>query len=348
MAANNSVNGWQNLIGSGSPVSSQAGNLGDQYFDMSGFNLWQCTGTGNATTATWAQMNGGSSSTPNIGMIPVSAISVANYSATYANGSAGVGATLTIVASPLIIDLNTITSANIGSYYCFASQTSALQNGIYILTSVSGTTFVFTRASFYNTPAKINSAGLIFGNYTSGASSQQAMCLIGTVTTIGTTTINLQPSTMKLTGVQTLNFAPIWTSSRQLGGNIAAIGVYQYNGSSVSFSSVLPPTTTWTWLTTAISLPIQNGQREIITATGVSITLPTGVGLGAEVEICSPGFSFTVLPGASGKIQNGATTGTTSLVTSGAGQSLRFVVTNITSGLNWQIMSQNGPGFTLT
>lgn len=57
MSANNSVNGWRNLKGSGSPLGTTAGNVGDQYFDTTGFNLWQCSVAGTSTTAVWLQMN---------------------------------------------------------------------------------------------------------------------------------------------------------------------------------------------------------------------------------------------------------------------------------------------------
>lgn len=55
MAIANAVNGWRNFIASGSPNGSQAGLLGDQYFDSQNFILYVCVIAGTSTGAIWAQ-----------------------------------------------------------------------------------------------------------------------------------------------------------------------------------------------------------------------------------------------------------------------------------------------------
>ena len=75
-----------------------------------------------------------------------------NITATYNNGSSGVGATLSGSAGLLIIDGYTLTASDIGSRILIKDQTTASENGVYVLTSrnVFGT-FTFTRATDYDT-----------------------------------------------------------------------------------------------------------------------------------------------------------------------------------------------------
>lgn len=82
---------------------------------------------------------------------PVRAATTANINATYANGTAGVGATLTGKANGALgaIDGITLTA---GQRVLVKDQTDAKQNGIYVVTKIgSGTeAFVLTRASDFD------------------------------------------------------------------------------------------------------------------------------------------------------------------------------------------------------
>lgn len=82
---------------------------------------------------------------------PVRAATTANIDATYANGTAGVGATLTGKANGALAAIDGVTLAA-GQRVLVKNQTDAKQNGIYVVTKIgSGTeAFVLTRASDFD------------------------------------------------------------------------------------------------------------------------------------------------------------------------------------------------------
>src|SRR3954471_10399323 len=85
----------------------------------------------------------------------VSVASTANFASTYANGTAGVGATLTASA----VGVTTLDGVNLtaGMRVLLKDQTTAFQNGIYTVTTVgtASVATVLTRAIDADTPAKI-------------------------------------------------------------------------------------------------------------------------------------------------------------------------------------------------
>ena len=78
-----------------------------------------------------------------------------NLTATYANGTSGVGATLTNsgTQSALILDGVTL---SVGNRVLVKDQTTALQNGVYIVTDIGSisTNWILTRASDYDVVAQ--------------------------------------------------------------------------------------------------------------------------------------------------------------------------------------------------
>lgn len=82
---------------------------------------------------------------------PVRAATTANIDATYANGTAGVGAMLTGAANGALAAIDDVTLA-VGQRVLVKNQTDAKQNGIYVVTKIgSGTeAFVLTRASDFD------------------------------------------------------------------------------------------------------------------------------------------------------------------------------------------------------
>lgn len=80
----------------------------------------------------------------------------------YANGSSGVGATLTGVAfGALSIDSNT---PSVGDRILVKNQVSTFQNGIYVVTTVGGvaTLFVLTRSTDFNQSFEIDTGDTVF------------------------------------------------------------------------------------------------------------------------------------------------------------------------------------------
>lgn len=82
---------------------------------------------------------------------PVRAATTANINATYANGTAGVGATLTGAANGALAAIDGVTLA-VGQRVLVKNQTDAKQNGIYVVTKIGSSTeaFVLTRASDFD------------------------------------------------------------------------------------------------------------------------------------------------------------------------------------------------------
>lgn len=78
-----------------------------------------------------------------------------DLSATYDNGSSGVGATLSGTGSLTIDGV----SPTVGNLILVKNQTNAYENGIYELTSLGLSSFTLTRAYFYDSPWEIRQGG---------------------------------------------------------------------------------------------------------------------------------------------------------------------------------------------
>ena len=86
-----------------------------------------------------------------------------NLSATYSNGTAGVGATLTNSGTQGTLTLDN-TAANLNDRILVKDQTDATQNGIYTVTNVGGasTNWILTRASPEDQPAELTGGSFVF------------------------------------------------------------------------------------------------------------------------------------------------------------------------------------------
>ena len=87
----------------------------------------------------------------------------ANLTATYSNGSAGVGATLTNSGTQGTLTLDS-TAANLNDRVLVKDQTDATQNGIYTVTNVGGasTNWILTRATPEDQPAELSGGSFVF------------------------------------------------------------------------------------------------------------------------------------------------------------------------------------------
>jgi hypothetical protein len=97
----------------------------------------------------------------------VAAATTANLTVTYANGAAGVGATLTNAGTQAAFAVDGYTAA-LGDRILVKNQTTQTQNGIYTVTTVGtgSTNWVLTRAVDANTPAELNNATMYVTNGT--------------------------------------------------------------------------------------------------------------------------------------------------------------------------------------
>ncbi len=86
-----------------------------------------------------------------------------NLTATYSNGSAGVGATLTNSGTQAVLVLDS-TAANLGNRILVKDQTTRTQNGIYTLTTLGdgSNPWVLTRATPEDQPAELSGGAFVF------------------------------------------------------------------------------------------------------------------------------------------------------------------------------------------
>jgi hypothetical protein len=119
------------------------------------------------------------------------AASTTNLTSTYANGTSGVGATLTASGGQAntVLSLDGVNPA-VGARVLIKNQTSALENGIYTVTATGkanpgGSNWVLTRATDYDQTPEVKSGDFLF---ITGGSTQAntGWTETATVTTIGT------------------------------------------------------------------------------------------------------------------------------------------------------------------
>lgn len=118
--------------------------------------------------------------------------------ATYNNGVAGVGATLTNSGAQAALNLDGV-AASVNDRILVKNQASALQNGIYTVTNIGSisTNWILTRSTDYNQPAQINVGDLVI--ITAGSTLASSSWLqTATVNTIGTDAINFSQFTASL------------------------------------------------------------------------------------------------------------------------------------------------------
>lgn len=118
------------------------------------------------------------------------AASTANLTATYANGAAGVGATLTNAGAFAVFSIDG-QSPTVTQRVLIKNQTSQLENGIYTVTTVGdgvSINWVLTRATDFDTPAEIQPGDLVAVNL--GTQNANTLWLqVNTITTIGVDSI---------------------------------------------------------------------------------------------------------------------------------------------------------------
>jgi len=122
-----------------------------------------------------------------IGSVPATLVATtANLTATYANGTSGVGATLTNsgTQAALTIDGLQVTS---GNRVLVKNQTSALQNGIYIVTNIGSvsTNWVLTRVTDFDSPSQMV-RGTIVNVINGTENAVTSWMLTSIVTAVGT------------------------------------------------------------------------------------------------------------------------------------------------------------------
>lgn len=156
------------------------------------------------------------------GLNPIPGVVAASTGAltvTYANGTAGVGATLTNATTQAIFTLDGQTPAA-GSRVLIKDQASSLQNGIYNVTNVGSvsTNWVLTRATDYDTPGEIEPGDLIIieaGTVNAGASY-------------------VQTATVAVIGTDAITFSAFFLPSNFVSSTLTSAHILVGNGSNVA------------------------------------------------------------------------------------------------------------------
>ena len=112
---------------------------------------------------------------------------------TYDNGSSGVGATLTADANGALAAIDGVTVSATTTRLLIKDQSSALQNGIYVVTTVgdAGTAFVLTRSGDMDgSPASEIPGAFVFVEEGTTNADNGFVCTTNAPVTMGTTAIN--------------------------------------------------------------------------------------------------------------------------------------------------------------
>lgn len=180
------------------------------------------------------------------------AATTANLTATYANGTSGIGATLTNSGTQSAFTIDGV-SPTTGTKILVKNQTSNVQNGIYVLTIVgSGSTnWVLTRSSIYNTPTLIQSGLEVYinnGTINGGSAWMQSAIVvtIGTSPIIFTSFIPITALTGDVTAIGPGSVSSIVSSingkSIVLGGSLTTSGANALTLTTTGTTNVTLPT----------------------------------------------------------------------------------------------------------
>lgn len=236
----------------------------------------------------------------------VVAVSPTNLVAVYTNGEAGVGATLTNVSTFQALTLDGV-SLSVGDRVLIANQSSSLQNGIYIVTTVGDmvTPWVLTRASDFD--------GSILGTLYQGD-------FVGVV--FGT--------------IYALTF---WflTSATPI-----EIGI-----DPVVFQEQIPATgDAWVNQTaTSVTMAVNTGYTASAGASLIIFTLPSVCPLGAWFEINGKDSGLFTIAQQAGQTIHSGSTSTTTGVSGSVSSTLRYTSIKlrcIIANTDFEVVSMNG------
>jgi hypothetical protein len=296
-----------------------------------------------------------------------------NLTGTYANGAAGVGATLTNNSTQVALSLDGV--ATIASdRVLIKDQTAQEENGIYTVTDIgSGATdWVLTRATDYDEAAEIEPGQL--AAVTSGATLTGSIWLqTATVTTMGTDpivfSIFAQPGNtfVTLTGPQTI------TGVKTFGANVKlSSGATLDLNTTTAVSSTLDEddmasdsatalatqqsikayvdaqTGLDTWSTDAsgtIAAAVNNGY--ICSAGATTVTLPATAAIGVIVAIEGLGGSWVLTANTGQTIQIGSSVTSTAGTLSSTATTDNVYVTAIVANTTWRVRTTNSAGLTV-
>jgi hypothetical protein len=124
------------------------------------------------------------------GLAPALAASTLNLNAAYANGTNGVGATLTNSGTQVTFSIDGTTPA-VGSRILIKNQTSTFQNGIYAVTNAgsASTNWVLTRTTDFDTASQMTQGKTIDVITGTANAASGWMLTSASVTAVGTSAV---------------------------------------------------------------------------------------------------------------------------------------------------------------
>lgn len=234
---------------------------------------------------------------------------VAPLTATYSNGTAGVGATLTNAGTQAQLVIDGVTPI-VGDRILIKNQTTTYQNGIYVVTNVgSGSTnWILTRASDYDqsTPGEVAAGDMLY-------IVAPAAEITGTPTTQNTSWIMNYPGTI------VIGTTPITFSQGSGSGSVTAGAGTSVTGNQISVALGSAFDSTTGTGTSGLSLSGNTLQLRLnpagaVTSTTAGLAVVTGTGLtisGNAITFAS-GYGVRKYTGTiTGTSTDGGVTGTT-------------------------------------
>lgn len=187
----------------------------------------------------------------------------ANLSATYSNGSSGVGATLTATSNgALSVDGITV-AAN--DRILVKNQTTALQNGIYVVTNTGGVSaaFVLTRASDMDESSEFPSS-FVFVSEGSTQADNGYVCTTNAPVTVGTTAIDFT----QFSGAGQIDAgAGLTKTGNQLNVGTANAARIVVNADNIDLATVTTSTPTGSAVTSVVSAVATDGYGRVTSVT---------------------------------------------------------------------------------
>ena len=130
----------------------------------------------------------------------------ANLTATYSNGTSGVGATLTNAGGFAALTIDSVAAA-VGNLILVKDQSSTFQNGLYVVSNIGdgvSVNWILTRATSYNTPSQIL-RGEMFTITEGTVNARTQWIETATVAVIGTDPITYQSNVVAGAGIVKTN-----------------------------------------------------------------------------------------------------------------------------------------------
>jgi hypothetical protein len=252
----------------------------------------------------------------------------ASLTATYANGTAGVGATLTNSGAQAAFTVDSVTFA-VNDRVLVKNQSTTFQNGIYVVTTVGtgSSNWVLTRATDADTPSELDGAAIYIQQGTSLADT--GWTETATVTTIGTDPV-------------------VWAQFSGSGAYTAGTGL-TLSGNQFSLTTPVSLANGGTNASlTAVNggIAYSTGTALALSAAGTSGQVLTSAGAAAPTWTTLSGVAVTTISfGTTGLTPNSATSGAVTvagtLVPGNGGTGATAVPTN------GQLLIGNGTNYTV-